>query len=75
MGVPKFKKAKSKYLLYRTSWDWLIPVVMKIGKAKGNGNLRCAFGVLGDATEDYTSRDLETTYAVVVKYIKLNKEA
>ena len=55
---------EAKYLPYTTSWDWLMPVVIKIG---GGSNI---LGAMRDLRPYSLIRNLEDTYEAVVEFIK-----
>ena len=58
---------------YDISWDWLMPVVEKIKRTDLNANMVME-GV--DELIDGFDTDIETTYKLVVEFIKqLNKES
>ena len=67
MNVPNFKKAKSKHLLYYKSWDWLMPVILKIGKEYKLGNL---LGVMRALRKHSTLQGFDEIYEAVVGFIK-----
>jgi|TARA_R110000823_G_scaffold219403_2_gene348350 hypothetical protein len=67
MNVPNFKKAKSRNLLYNKSWDWLMPVILKIGREYKLGNL---LGVMRALRKHSTLRGFDGIYEAVVGFIK-----
>jgi len=52
---------------YDTSWDWLMPVVEKIGRDHKLGNL---FGVMRELRKYSTLQGIDGVYNAVVEFIK-----
>lgn len=70
----------ANYLKYSTSWDWIMPVIVKIGQDTGytlvmeeNSSYWVNSGDYGcDNTEFGGYSDIENIYTAVVEFIKWN---
>ena len=63
-GSPLEESMPVSELQYHTSWDWLMPVVIKIGQG---GNIIKA---MKDLRKYSSVRTIDDTYQAVVKFIK-----
>ena len=81
MGIPSYKQGRylmfeyadnnhrtEQDLAYHTSWDWLMPVVVKI-----EDYLSDNVGEVGYFDDGLTSNDIEVRYQAVVEFIKQHK--